>query len=182
MVIQSQNKKKMKDNEKSPIKRIGKFFSEEDMDLHVNIGLEYLHGDLNMSVFLYRVDIMKSDVDEVYAEASTNEIKYLPPVEIKCLVTIEEPKNNSYKDGMIRYLEPGNLIFKVYIKHLQELGVDIKHGDFIGYKESDDKIRFYSVSNDGKVVIDNKHMHFGYKPFYRTITCVPAQENEFNGF
>ena len=82
---------------------------------------------------------------------------------------------------MERYLEPGNLTFSVYISHLEELNVDIRYGDYVGYPESETRIRFYSVSNDGKVVSDNKHTHFGFKPAYRTITCVPAQENEFRG-
>jgi hypothetical protein len=167
--------------ENRPINRIGKFFSEEDMSLHLDLGYEYLHGDVNMTILLYQVDTLRTDTDDIYAEATTNQIVFLPPVEINCLVTVEEAKNNTYKDGAVRYLEPGNLTFRVYIRHLDELGVDIKHGDYIGYKENDSVIRFYNVSNDGKVVTDNKHMHFGFKPYFRTITCVPTQENEFNG-
>ena len=34
---------------------------------------------------------------------------------------------------------------------------------------------------DGYVRSDNKHTYGGYKPFYRTITCAPAQETEFRG-
>jgi hypothetical protein len=69
----------------------------------------------------------------------------------------------------------------VYISHLQDLGVDIKYGDFIAYPETEDKVRYYTVSNDGKVTSDNRHNMFGFKPHYRTITCVPAQESEFRG-
>lgn len=165
----------------TPIKRVGKFFSEDDMLLHLDLGYEYLHGDVSMSIILYQVNILTTDNDDIYAEASSNQIKTYKPIEINGLVKIEEPKNSTYKDGNIRYLEPGNLIFNVYIKHLEELGVDINHGDYIGYKENDDSIRYYTVSNDGKVVTDNKHMHFGFKPYYRTIVAVPTQENEFSG-
>jgi hypothetical protein len=94
---------------------------------------------------------------------------------------VEAPKNSSYKGGMLRYLEPGNLILSVYIKHLEELGVDIKYGDYIGYPESENKIRYYTVTNDGKVTSDNSHHLFGYKPYYRTITCAIAQDQEFRG-
>ena len=82
---------------------------------------------------------------------------------------------------MMRYNEPGNLTFSVYIKHLSELGVEIKYGDYIGYPETENKMRYYTVTNDGKVTSDNKHNLFGYKPYYRTITCAPAQEQEFRG-
>jgi hypothetical protein len=145
------------------------------------MGKEYLHGDINMKLVLYQVDRDKTDVDEVYAETGKDEIKFQPPVEFNAIVRIEEPKNVTYQPGVIRYNEPGNLIFSVYISHLNELNLDIRYGDFIGYAESESRLRYYTVVNDGKVTSDNKHNMFGYKPHYRTITCSPAQETEFRG-
>jgi hypothetical protein len=127
------------------------------------------------------VDRQKTDNDSVYAEAGMDEIKYFPPIEFNALVKIDEPKNVTYKAGMVRYNEPGNLTLSVYIKHLQELNIDIRYGDFIGYQDTEDKLRYYTVANDGRVTSDNKHKMFGYKPHYRTIVCVPAQETEFRG-
>jgi hypothetical protein len=166
---------------KLPITRLSKFFSNEDFDLQIQIGQEYLHGDLNMKLVLFRVDRQKTDTDGVYGEVGLDEIKYFPPIEVNALVQVEASKNNSYKGGMMRYNEPGNLTFSVYIKHLSELGVEIKYGDYIGYPETENKMRYYTVTNDGKVTSDNKHNLFGYKPYYRTITCAPAQEQEFRG-
>lgn len=166
---------------KLPITRMSKFLSNDDFDLNVTMGQEYLHGDLNLKLVLYRVDRGKMNTDAVYAEAGKDEIKYLPPIEFNALVKIDEPKNNTYKNGLVRYNEPGNLTLSVYIRHLEELKIDIRYGDYIGYPETEDKVRFYTVSNDGKVTSDGKHSMFGYKPFYRTITCVPAQESEFRG-
>lgn len=166
---------------KLPITRISKFWSQSDFDLNVQIGQEYLHGDLGMKLVLFRVDRQNTSTDEVYAEVGKDEIKFLPPVEFFGLVKIEEPKNNSYNKGVNRYLEPGNMTISVYIDHLQSLGVDINYGDYIGYPESEERIRYYTVTNNGKVTSDNKHNMFGYKPFYRTITCVPTQESEFRG-
>lgn len=166
---------------KLPITRLNKFFSQDDFDINVQMGQEYLHGDLNMKLVLYQVDRSKTDTDDVYMEVGKDEIKFFPPVEFNGLVRIEEPKNSSYKNGVVRYSEPGNLTISVYIKHLEELNIDIRYGDFIGYSDTEDKIRYYTVTNDGKVTSDNKHKMFGFKPHYRTITCVPAQENEFRG-
>ena len=145
------------------------------------MGQEYLHGDLNMKLVLFSVDSIKTDNDNVYAEVGSNEIKFAPPIEFNGLVRVEEPNNKSYKAGIMRYNEPGNLVISVYIKHLEELGIDIKYGDYIGYPETESKLRYYTVSNDGKVTSDNKHNHFGFKPYYRSILCVPTQENEFKG-
>jgi len=166
---------------KLPISRLSKFFSEDDYDLHIQLGQEYLHGDLNMKLVLYQVDRTKTDIDDVYGEVGKDEIKFLPPVEFNGIVRIEEAKNTAYKTGLLRRLEPGNLIVSVYIKQLEDLKIDIRFGDYIGYPESEQKVRFYTVSNDGKVVADGKHKHFGFKPHYRTIICVPTQENEFRG-
>lgn len=166
---------------KLPITRLSKFFSKDDFDINIQMGQEYLHGDLNMKLVLYRVDRGSTDIDAVYAEVGRDEIKYFPPVEFNALVKIDEPKNSSYKSGLVRYSEPGNLTLSVYISHLEQLKIDIRYGDFIGYADSEDSLRFYTVTNDGKVTSDNKHKMFGYKPHYRTITCVPAQETEFRG-
>lgn len=164
-----------------PINRLNKFFSEEDFFLNQSMGMEYLHGDINMKLVLFRVDISKTSIDDVYAEVGKDKISFLAPVEFNGLVRIEEAKNNTYNNGLVRYNEPGNMTISVYIKHLDELGVDIKYGDYIGYSETEDKIRYYTVVNDGKVTSDNKHKMFGYKPHYRTITCTIAQETEFRG-
>ena len=164
-----------------PITRITKFFSEDDFKLNQQIGQEYLHGDINMKLVLFRVNTQKTDIDNVYGEVGKDQIKFFPPVEFNGLVKIDEPKNSTYKTGLNRYLEPGNMTVSVYISHLEELKVDIKYGDFIGYPETEDKVRYYTVVNDGKVTSDNKHNMFGFKPYYKTIVCVPAQESEFSG-
>jgi hypothetical protein len=166
---------------KIPITRLGKFFGQDDFDLNIQMGQEYLHGDLNMKLVLYRVDREKTSIDNVYAEVGLDEVRFYPPIEFNALVKIEEPKNNSYKEGLVRYLEPGNLTLSVYIKHLTELNVDIIYGDYIGYPESETRTRFYSVTNDGRVTSDNKHNMWGVKPFYRTITCAPVQDKTFRG-
>ena len=69
---------------------------------------------------------------------------------------------------------------KKYIKKY-ELEVDINLGDYIGYYETENRVRYYSVSNDGRVVSDNKHTYGGYKPFYRTIMASYVTNDEFKG-
>ena len=164
-----------------PITRLNKFFSEEDFNLNIQMGQEYLHGDINMKLVLYRVDRDNTDTDAVYAEVGKDQIKFFPPIEFNGLVKIEQPKNSTYSKGTVRYNEPGNMTLQVYLGHLKELNIDIRYGDYIGYPETEERVRFYTVSNDGKVTSDNSHNMFGFKPYYRTINCVPAQEIEFRG-
>jgi hypothetical protein len=142
---------------KLPITRLSKFLSNDDFDLNIQMGQEYLHGDLNLKLVLYRVDTSKTSIDNVYGEVGKDEIKYFPPVEFNALVRIEDSKNSTYKGGLIRYNEPGNII------------------------ETAEKVRFYQVTNDGKITTDGKHNMLGYRPFYRTITCAYVQETSFRG-
>lgn len=166
---------------KVPITRLGKFFGAEDYDLDIEMGMEWLEGDMNFTVVLYRVDRQKTDTDDVYGETVSDGIKYLPPIEFKALVQVMAPENKNVGQSKINQFEPGNVKISVYQKTLDELGIDISFGDYIGYYETETRVRYYSVSNDGRVVSDNKHTYAGYKPFYRTIIGTPVSMNEFKG-
>ena len=168
-------------NKKIPITRISKFFSSEDFKLEQDVGMEWLHGDMHFTMVLFRVDARLSDVDDVYGEAGPEEIRYKPPVEFNAYVKIDEPKLDSYAGGLVKDLEPGNMTLGVYIKHLDELNIDINYGDYIGYPETEKKMRYYVVANDGRVTSDNKHTIGGYKAFYRTVICSYVSPNEFKG-
>jgi len=172
----------MSNNNKVPINRLSKFFSEEDFFfLEQAIGMEWLHGDMNFTVVLYRVDRQRTNNDDVYGEALSGGIQFLAPVELKGLVKIEAPTNSDLGLSRISQIEPGNMTFSVYQNHLDQLAVDISLGDYLGYYETEDKVRYYTVVNDGRITSDMKHTYGGYKKFYRTIIASPATNDEFNG-
>lgn len=166
---------------KIPITRLGKFFGDEDFNLDVGIGQEWLYGDMNFTLVLYRVDRQKTKTDDVYGETLEDGIKFLPPVEFKGYVQIIQPENRNIGNSKINQVEPGNLKVGVYQKQLDELGVDISFGDYIGYYESETRVRYYTVVNDGRVTSDNKHTYAGTRPFYRSITASAVVNNEFRG-
>jgi hypothetical protein len=66
-----------------PITRLGKFFGGEDYTLDVNMGQEWLEGDMNFTVILYRIDRYKTLQDDVYGEVPEGGIQFLPPIELK---------------------------------------------------------------------------------------------------
>ncbi len=172
----------MKSNKKIPINRINKFFSEEDFGLEVDFGREWLEGDINIKVILFQVERGESLNDDIYGETGRDEIRFKPPVEITVNFQMEAPSNKAYNsDGSLRYLEHGNLTLGVYQDHLDELEVEVNYGDYIGYAETEDKLKYYTVSNNGIIHSDNTHTIGGYKGFYRTITCVPTDLDEFKG-
>lgn len=164
-----------------PITRLGKFFGGEDYRLDVNMGQEWLEGDMNFTVVLYRIDRYKTKSDDVYGEALQDGIQFLPPIELKGYVQIMAPTNMKLGQSKVQQDEPGNMRFSVYQQYLDDLQVEIRFGDYLGYYETESKVRYYSVADDGRVVSDNKHTYGGYKPFYRTIIGTPVNENEFRG-
>jgi len=166
---------------KVPITRLNKFFSEEDFNLEIEMGMEWQMGDMNFTVVLYRVDKERTNNDDVYGEAMSDGIQFLAPIEVKGLVKIEAPANSDYGSSKLSQLEPGNMTFSVYQSHLDQLAIEISLGDYLAYYETEDRVRYYSVVNDGRVNSDMKHTYGGYKKYYRTIIAAPVTNNEFNG-
>ena len=165
-----------------PIERLNKFFSAEDFELEIAFGREWLEGDINIKVILYQVDRVETTNDDIYGEAGEGEVRFKPPVEIPVNFNYAAPTNKSYNsDGSMRYLEYGTITLGIYQDQLDEMGVDIEYGDYIGYAENETNIKYFTVSNNGKIFSDNSHTIGGYKGLYRTITCVPTDLDEFNG-
>ena len=164
-----------------PISRLGKFFGEKDFNLEIDMGQEWLGGDMNFTCVLYRIDKNKIKTDDVYGEAVEDGIKFLPPVEFTAYVGIAKPENKFLGSTKMDQLEPGNITVSVYLKTLEDLDIEISFGDYIGYYDTEDFVRYYSVVNDGRVISDIKHTYKGYKPFYRTIIASPVGPNEFKG-
>ena len=152
-------------NGKVPITRLGKFFGSQDFDLEIDMGQEWLIGDMNFTCVLYRVDKNKTKVDDVYGEALENGIKFLPPVEFNAYITIAQPVSAKIGSSKIQQSEPGNISIYVYIKTLEDLGIDVNLGDYIGYYDSENFVRYYTVVDDGRVYSDLKHTYKGYKTF-----------------
>ena len=164
-----------------PINRMGKFYDSMDFGMENEMAREFLEGDLNFTIILFRVDRLKSQTDDVYGESDSEEIRFLPPVELKVRPVLEESSSKSYSEGYNRYEDYGNLTFTVFEDHLKEMGVDITYGDYIGYPDREDNIKYFTVSSDGKINSDNGKTRVGFKSYYRKITCVVADENEFKG-
>lgn len=164
-----------------PITRLGRFFGSEDFALDIGMGEEWLLGDMNFTVILYRIDRYKTKTDDVYGEVLEGGVQFMSPIELKGYVKIAAPTNKLLGSSKIKQDEPGNMTFSIYQKTLDDMGVNIFMGDYLGYYETEDKVRYYTVIDDGLVVSDLKHTYGGYKSFYRTITATYVSLNEFNG-
>jgi len=171
----------MSSKKRLPINRMGKFYDYLDFGLENEMAREFVEGDLNFIVILFRVDRIKSQTEDVYGESDVEEIKFHPPVELKVRPVLDESESKSYSDGYGRYEDYGNLTFTIFDDQLKELGVDITYGDYIGYPDKEDNIKYFTVVNDGRINSDNQKTRVGYKSYYRKITCVTADPDEFKG-
>jgi hypothetical protein len=106
----------------------------------------------------------------------------MPPVELKGFVQISESSLKQLGNSKVEQKEPGNMKFSFYEKQLTDLKVELLKGDYLGYYISENKVRYYSVIDDGIVNMDNKHTYGGYKPFYRTVVATFVNKDEFKGF
>ena len=149
-----------------PITRLGKFFGGEDFDLDISMGREWLGGDMNFTIVLYKVDRTKTVQDAVYGEVLQDGIQFLPPVSINAYVRIEEAAEQFLGQSKIIQNEPGLLKFAVYKQELADLQVNIELGDYIGYWITETQARYYSVIDAGIPDYDNKHTYGGYNETY----------------
>ncbi len=85
--------------------------------------------------------------------------------------------------GGLRREFAGNLIFTIYESELDEKGVsNLKEGDFIGYVDGKEKIRYWEIYDAEQINIqNNRTMKAGYKSSYREIKCSPIDKDIFAG-
>ena len=166
-----------------PINRNNLFYSEESLEFDLETGKEYVETDMNQTLILFQVDLNKTNVDKLYGETSTNGIRFKTPVEIHCVYEVDVPDLSSYDKtkNLGTYIKPGNLKFGVYQATLDELGAEIKVGDYVGVMVDEEHIIYYVVNNDGRNNYDNQHMIYGYKPLYRSCEASYVDGAEFNG-
>lgn len=167
---------------KVPINRNNLFYDEQSFQYEMMIGKNYLEQDVNQTVVLYEIDIEKSNLDSTYNESKKDALVFKPPVELHCLYQIEESSLKGYEKNknLGTYVQQGKMHFGVYQATLDELGAEIKIGDYIGIQTTHEKMVFWTVINDGRNNFDNSKSVFGYKNPWRKIECAHIDENEFN--
>lgn len=160
------------------------FYSESDFGYETDLVERYIEEDLNQSVVLYEVDRMKTNINSIYKDATKGNIRYKAPREIPCMYEIKDSELKSFdnKSSNAIYAQDGNLEIFVLVKTLEKYKADIKRGDYIGVQIDLNRMKYYTVVNDGKVNSANSHMIGGYKPAWRKIECTLVSDiSEFNG-
>lgn len=176
-----QNKEKSK---KVPLRRNSKFFGGEDFNLEMEFATEYLEQDANQTIILYRVDLEKTKVNDIYHEAGKDAVRFLPPIELPVIYEVADAEmkayNTKFQKGM--YAQTGKLVFSVLLTTLEENDCDISRGDYIGINITPEHREYFTVTNDGRVgMTANKNTIYGRHPYFRRIECASIDPGEFNG-
>lgn len=169
---------------KVPIKRNTKFFSGEDFNLEMEFASEYMEQDANQTIILYQVDLANTKVNDVYKEATRENIRFKTPVELTCIYEIQDAEMKPYDNKVTKgvYAKPGRLVFSVLLKELEEMDCDISRGDYIGVQITPEQRIYFVVNDDGRVQsFANKNTLYGTRPYYRTFNANYVDINEFNG-
>lgn len=171
-------------SKKVPIKRNTKFFSGEDFDLELDFAKEYIEQDANQTIILYRVDLNKTKVNDIYKEASKDAIRFLTPIELPVVYEVNDSEMKAYGTKLQKgvYAQTGKLTFSVLISTLEEYGCDISRGDYIGVQIDSSHREYFTVTDDGRVATtSNRFTMYGTKPYARKIECASVDLGEFNG-
>ena len=174
----------LKNNRKVPIKRNNKFFGGEDFDLELDFAKEYIEQDANQTIILYRVDLEKTQVNDIYKEAKKDAVRFLPPIELPVVYEIGDSEMKAYGTKMQKgiYAQTGKLTFTVLLSTLEEYGCDISRGDYIGVQINTNHREYFTVTDDGRVATtSNRYSLYGTMPYARKIECASVDLGEFNG-
>lgn len=167
-----------------PVRRNCKFFGKEDFALEMDFAREYMEGDAGQTVILYRVDLNRTQVSDIYHEAAADGVRFLPPVEIPVVFELSDAEMKAYEPKRQKgiYSQAGKLVFSVLISTLEEYGCDISRGDYVGVQVDPRKRLYFTVTDDGRMSsMSNKYMLYGTVPYARRIECAVVDNTEFHG-
>lgn len=163
-----------------PINRNSLFYDKDSFNVELEIGKDYIEQDMGQTVVLYQVDVSKTQADAVYGETTPGSVTYKTPVEIPCVYKVEAPELKSYdKEKQLgTYNKIGKLTFSYYKETVDELGVTIKKGDYVGVQVTPEKMLFWVVNNVNPNY-DNAHTLWGTSILFLTATCNAVDSSEF---
>jgi len=159
--------------------RMGLFMTDNSFNLDVMYGRNFLQTDNAQTVIIHKINIIETKSHSLYGQSKTKDKKFMTPVEISVMVTIDDGKQENYGSGSggIARDDSGNISFGVYIKELKEKNLEIDRGDIIQYNMSGEKNRYYEVESANNVNDETKKTIGGFKPYWKKIVGVPVKED-----
>lgn len=153
-------------------KGIRLFFGEKERKFFENSGREITEEILQESFILYQIDYKKTRSHDLYGESKKK--VHLSPVEVFGRINVEAQAPEYMSPGGLIRKGYGTITASVYLTHLDELGVEVRMGDFMYFKGN-----YYEVTDDGSSNIDNQHAWGGDKHYSITLKGVEVNSDVF---
>jgi hypothetical protein len=170
--------KKKKDNIDFEEERYGLFMSDNSYDLDVMYGREYLKTDSPFYVTYYKINQIKSRVDDLYGEAKPSDKKFFPPIKLNVMIDIEDGEMKWLSDTGIGRDDVGTLVFGIFEEELKEKQLEITLGDYVSYNVSGQRERFFEISKADYVADESSKTRGGFRSSYwRKVEATPVKED-----
>lgn len=157
--------------------RFGHFMSDNSFDFDIMLGRNFLETDSPFRVKYYRIDVLKSKVDDLYGEAKPSDKKFFSVVEFHVMLDIEDGDTQYFgEDGLPRN-DSGPLTFGIYLKEIEEKKTDIMRGSYVSFNFSGTKERFFEIVEADNVSDITSRTIGGYKPYWKRIVANPVKED-----
>lgn len=159
--------------------RYGMFMTESSFDLDVEYGRNFLRTDNVQTIVLHRINIIETKTHSLYGQAKAVDKKYLTPVRLSVMITVEDGEQSYYGEGVggITRDDSGNIKFGIYLKELEEKQTEINRGDVIEYNMSGEKSRFYEVESANNVSDTTSKTIGGFRPYWKEVIGTPVKSD-----
>jgi hypothetical protein len=157
-----------------PIERIPNFYSERSMETDMLFIGQYYSNDIDMSITLYRVNIITTEVDDLYGEALPTDKKFLPPVKLTVLLDLGKSDTNNSSEINLESIE--SMSFDVLDSELKNKNCDITRGDYISYYDGKAE-RFFEVTRSNEMNSSGEQTMVFRKGYYRHIVCTYIKDD-----
>lgn len=170
--------KKRKDHIDFEEERYGLFMSDNSFDLDVMYGREHLKVDSPFFINYYKINILKTKVDDLYGESKPADKKFFAPVKLNVMMDIEDGAGKFLSETGILRDDVGNLIVGVFEEELKEKGIEVVLGDFVSINVSGQRERFFEISDPNYVNDSTSKSRGGFRnDYWRKFEATPVKED-----
>ena len=151
------------------------FYTEKEDDYYLQMSKEFTSMNSSKNITLYAVNIVKTQKDDLYGEATASEKKFMKPVVLSVTIEMEPPETKSLtSNGQLNNTKIPVFKFGVWLSDLKDKQVSIKRGDYVKYFDGELE-RFFEVYSASNIKTLNSLL--GVKPAYQSIECTMVLGN-----
>lgn len=158
---------------------VPRFVNDLGFDFEIALGRDYVEREVGMEVLYYEIESAKTEKSEIYGTRKNSPIVHKPSKKIKCIVNLDDPKQEEIADGGLKKDYYGYMEIHVYQQHLNENNITVKLGDIVGYRTGTNEVRYFTIYNPDYIDTSNKKSFYGVKSFARIILARQLDKNEF---